>query len=100
MFMEGLPFLIFWYTLMAISFFSEISIAADTITPTQSITVSDGQTLVSSAQTFELGFFSPGNSKNNYIGIWYKNSPSVVLWVASRENPITDSSGVLNIFCK
>ncbi|KAF8377414.1 hypothetical protein HHK36_030791 [Tetracentron sinense] len=66
----------------------EISIAADTITPTQSITVSDGQTLVSSAQTFELGFFSPGNSKNNYIGIWYKNSPSVVLWVANRETQL------------
>ncbi|KAF8409422.1 hypothetical protein HHK36_005498 [Tetracentron sinense] len=95
--MEDLPFLFFWYTLISISFFTEISIAADTITPTQFITISDGQTLVSSAQTFELGFFSPGNSKNSYIGIWYKNSPSAVLWVANRENPITDSSGVLTI---
>ncbi|KAF8403379.1 hypothetical protein HHK36_011481 [Tetracentron sinense] len=95
MLMEVLPFLIFCYTSISISLFSEISIAADTITATQSI--SDGQTLVSSGQTFELGFFSPGNSKNRYIGIWYKNPPPAVLWVANRENPITDSSGVLTI---
>ncbi|KAF8408748.1 hypothetical protein HHK36_004816 [Tetracentron sinense] len=95
MLMEVLPFLIFCYTSISISFFSEISNAADTITPTQSIR--DGQTLVSSGQTFELGFFSPGNSKNRYVGIWYKNSPPAVLWVANRETPITDSSGVLTI---
>ncbi|KAF8409419.1 hypothetical protein HHK36_005495 [Tetracentron sinense] len=95
--MEDLPFLIFWVTSTSISFLSEISIAADTITPTQSISDGLGQTLVSSGQTFELGFFSPGNSKNRYIGIWYKNSPSAVLWVANRENPTTDSSGVLTI---
>ncbi|KAF8389591.1 hypothetical protein HHK36_024108 [Tetracentron sinense] len=73
----------------------EISIAVDTITLTQPI--SEGQTLVSSGQIFELGFFTPGNSTNRYIGIWYKNSPPAVLWVANRENPITDSTGVLAV---
>ncbi|KAF8396343.1 hypothetical protein HHK36_017960 [Tetracentron sinense] len=68
---------------------------ADTITLTQSI--GEGQTLVSTGQSFELGFFTPGKSKNRYIGIWYKNSPTAVLWVANRKNPITDSSGVLTI---
>ena len=48
-------------------------------------------TLFFSGKTFELGFFSPGNSKNGYIGIWYKNSPNVVVWVANRNNPLMDS---------
>ncbi|XWS51980.1 hypothetical protein CRYUN_Cryun11dG0028300 [Craigia yunnanensis] len=50
--------------------------------------MSDGETLVSSGQSFELGFFSPGNSKNRYLGIWYKQNPETVSWVANRNNPI------------
>ncbi|XP_015873136.3 G-type lectin S-receptor-like serine/threonine-protein kinase At4g27290 [Ziziphus jujuba] len=65
--------------------------ASDTLTPTQSLT--EGKTLVSSGKTFELGFFSPGKSNNRYIGIWYKRSPEVVVWVANRNNPLTDSYG-------
>ncbi|KAF2285913.1 hypothetical protein GH714_008915 [Hevea brasiliensis] len=71
------------------------SFACDTITPTQSI--SDGQTIVSSFQSFELGFFSPGKSQNRYLGIWFKSSPESVVWVANRNNPIIDSTGVLSI---
>ncbi|KAJ9182794.1 hypothetical protein P3X46_006747 [Hevea brasiliensis] len=71
------------------------SFACDTITPTQSI--SDGQTIVSSFQSFELGFFSPGKSQNRYLGIWFKRSPESVVWVANRNNPIIDSTGVLSI---
>ncbi|KAK8712340.1 hypothetical protein V6N13_147580 [Hibiscus sabdariffa] len=59
--------------------------------------VSDGQTLVSALQTFELGFFSPGKSRNRYLGIWYKNSPEAVVWVANRNNPIADRNGVLTV---
>ncbi|RVW12941.1 G-type lectin S-receptor-like serine/threonine-protein kinase [Vitis vinifera] len=48
--------------------------------------------------SFELGFFSPGNSKNRYLGIWYKKaSKKPVVWVANRESPLTDSSGVLKV---
>ncbi|XVF77715.1 hypothetical protein PTKIN_Ptkin14bG0069300 [Pterospermum kingtungense] len=44
------------------------------------------------------GFFSPGNSKNRYLGIWYKNIPiQTVVWVANRINPINDSTGLLKI---
>ncbi|KAI7741110.1 hypothetical protein M8C21_002129 [Ambrosia artemisiifolia] len=43
---------------------------------------------------FELGFFSPGTSKNRYVGIWYKKiSTGTVVRVANRETPITDKLG-------
>ncbi|ESR65346.1 hypothetical protein CICLE_v10007528mg [Citrus x clementina] len=75
-------------------FLSESSFASDTITSSQSL--SDGRTLVSKDRSFELGFFSPGSSKNRYVGIWYKNMPvKTVVWVANRINPINDSSGLL-----
>ncbi|GAV90577.1 LOW QUALITY PROTEIN: S_locus_glycop domain-containing protein/B_lectin domain-containing protein/Pkinase_Tyr domain-containing protein/PAN_2 domain-containing protein/DUF3403 domain-containing protein [Cephalotus follicularis] len=68
----------------------------DTITAGESI--QDGQTIVSDGEIFELGFFSPGNSKNRYLGIWYKKiSYGTVVWVANRESPITDSSGALHV---
>ncbi|XP_058073013.1 receptor-like serine/threonine-protein kinase SD1-8 isoform X3 [Magnolia sinica] len=68
----------------------------DTITPTH--TINDGETLVSSGEKFVLGFFSPGNSRNRYVGIWHNNVPDqTVVWVANRENPLTNSSGVLTI---
>ncbi|XP_021287358.1 G-type lectin S-receptor-like serine/threonine-protein kinase At4g27290 [Herrania umbratica] len=59
--------------------------------------MSDGETLVSSGGSFELGFFSPGNSKNRYLGIWYKQTPETVTWVANRNNPITGSHGFLTV---
>ncbi|KAF2285914.1 hypothetical protein GH714_008922 [Hevea brasiliensis] len=95
-----MEFLSFFSTLFCFFFISSISLrllsfAADIITPIQPIR--DGETLVSSSQFFELGFFSPGNSKNRYLGIWYKDKPRTVVWVANRNNPITDHSGVLSI---
>ncbi|XP_010060473.2 G-type lectin S-receptor-like serine/threonine-protein kinase At4g27290 isoform X4 [Eucalyptus grandis] len=69
------------------------SIAFDSLSSGQSI--KDGERLVSSGQSFELGFFSPGNSKYRYLGIWYKLSPEKIVWVANRNNPLTDSNGVL-----
>ncbi|CAA0813894.1 G-type lectin S-receptor-like serine/threonine-protein kinase [Striga hermonthica] len=60
----------------------------------------NGETLISSGDTFELGFFSPGNSTNRYIGIWYRNIPlQTVVWVANRANPIPQtSSATLTLF--
>ncbi|PIA38453.1 hypothetical protein AQUCO_02800279v1, partial [Aquilegia coerulea] len=75
------------------------TIAAYTLTSSQSIL--DGQTLISQGEEFELGFFSPTNTtKNRYLGIWYNlNIVSVrtVVWVANRESPLNDTSGVLKI---
>nr|DAD23148.1 TPA_asm: hypothetical protein HUJ06_024611 [Nelumbo nucifera] len=83
--------------LLMISFFSHNSFATGTLTPAQSISDGERQTLVSSDESFELGFFSPGNSKNRYLGIWYRNIPETIVWVANRNNPILDATGVLKI---
>uniref|UniRef100_A0A251T3G0 Receptor-like serine/threonine-protein kinase n=1 Tax=Helianthus annuus TaxID=4232 RepID=A0A251T3G0_HELAN len=71
--------------------------AVDTISANQEIR--DGNaTLVSKGEMFELGFFSPGKSKNRYLGIWYKKiSYGTVVWVANRETPIADTSGLLKL---
>ncbi|KAL5579242.1 hypothetical protein UlMin_011684 [Ulmus minor] len=85
-------FMIFCFT---ISF--PKSLAADTINPNQ-ILQDNGTTLISNGQTFELGFFSPSNSNNRYVGIWFKNIPGkVTVWVANRDNPLTNPSGILKI---
>lgn len=87
---------------VCILFLSLISVSStlDMITPTQPIR--DGKnengTLVSTNGTFEAGFFSQENSNNRYLGIWYKNiSPRAVVWVANREAPLKDHSGVLEV---
>ncbi|KAI7729754.1 hypothetical protein M8C21_003060 [Ambrosia artemisiifolia] len=68
----------------------------DTITLTQPL--KDGDVLVSNGETFALGFFSPPNSTNRYVGIWYnKISEQTIVWVANRDLPITNSSGILSI---
>ncbi|KAJ9182776.1 hypothetical protein P3X46_006732 [Hevea brasiliensis] len=78
--------------------FSQFSDATDTLTSSQSIADSTGGTLVSQDGSFELGFFSPGSSRNRYLGIWYKNiSIRTVVWVANRSSPINDTSGLLMI---
>ncbi|TXG67293.1 hypothetical protein EZV62_008568 [Acer yangbiense] len=84
-------------SLKLLFFFYEFAYAIDSISSSQSIR-DDGKTLVSEDGRFELGFFSPGSSKNRYVGIWYRNIPvKTVVWVANRINPINDSSGVLMI---
>ncbi|XP_058094644.1 G-type lectin S-receptor-like serine/threonine-protein kinase At4g27290 [Magnolia sinica] len=84
-------------SLLILSLLFPISTSIDTITPSQSI--KDGETLISAAGNYELGFFSPGNSTSWYIGIWYKKAPpeKKYIWVANRDDPLTNSSGVLSI---
>ncbi|KAF3956696.1 hypothetical protein CMV_018207 [Castanea mollissima] len=90
---------IFAFVLLSSSllpFFFVPSDAADSITKSKSL--SDGITLVSKHESYALGFFSPGNSSNRYLGIWYNNIPvRTVVWVANRLNPINDSSGMLMV---
>ncbi|GKC81634.1 G-type lectin S-receptor-like serine/threonine-protein kinase, partial [Tanacetum coccineum] len=70
--------------------------AVDTISANQEI--KDGETIISEGKMFEMGFFSPGNSTNRYLGIWYKKiSSGTVVWVANRETPITDKSGMFQV---
>ncbi|XP_028079843.1 G-type lectin S-receptor-like serine/threonine-protein kinase At1g11303 [Camellia sinensis] len=55
--------------------------------------INTNQTLTSAGGNFALGFFSPGNSTNRYIGIWYKTiSKQTVIWVANRENLLAQNS--------
>ncbi|XP_073268327.1 G-type lectin S-receptor-like serine/threonine-protein kinase At1g11300 [Populus alba] len=71
--------------------------AGDNITTSQPI--KDPEAIVSAGNKFKLGFFSPVNSTYRYVGIWYSNISvaTPVLWVANRNNPINDSSGMLTI---
>uniref|UniRef100_A0A0D9WA03 non-specific serine/threonine protein kinase n=1 Tax=Leersia perrieri TaxID=77586 RepID=A0A0D9WA03_9ORYZ len=69
---------------------------ADTLDKARNIT--DGNRLVSSGGSFTLGFFSPaGVPSKRYLGIWFSVSEDVVCWVANRDHPLTDTSGVLVI---
>ncbi|CAN1319161.1 Putative G-type lectin S-receptor-like serine/threonine-protein kinase At1g61610 [Linum perenne] len=57
----------------------------------------DGQTLISADDRFELGFFSPGTSTSRYLAIWYHDAQEndSVIWVANRDRPIPDRTGLL-----
>nr|XP_011461983.1 PREDICTED: G-type lectin S-receptor-like serine/threonine-protein kinase At1g61490 [Fragaria vesca subsp. vesca] len=62
--------------------------------------LAQGQNLVSPSHVFELGFFSPNNSANKYVGLWHKSIfPRKIVWVANRENPlaVTDTLATLRI---
>ncbi|XP_028800244.1 G-type lectin S-receptor-like serine/threonine-protein kinase At4g27290 [Neltuma alba] len=77
-------------------FCTRFSYATDTLAQFQSLPY--GRTLVSRDGSFELGFFSPGSSRNHYLGIWYKKIPvRTVVWVANRDKPIKDNSSMLSI---
>ncbi|CAA2992535.1 G-type lectin S-receptor-like serine threonine-kinase At4g27290 [Olea europaea subsp. europaea] len=90
---KDMSFIIVLLFLLSIS---KISTAIDTINTTQIFR--DGDTLVSYGGVFELGFFSPGNSRNGYVGIWYKKIPgNTVVWVANKETPLTSVSGILKV---
>ncbi|XP_076896262.1 G-type lectin S-receptor-like serine/threonine-protein kinase At4g27290 [Bidens hawaiensis] len=75
---------------------SECGGALDTVYANQ--VFKDGETIVSSGSTFELGFFSTRMSKNRYLGIWYKKiSLCTVVWLANRDTPITHNSGMFKL---
>ena len=60
--------------------------------------LSIGQTLSSPGGFYELGFFSPNNTGNQYVGIWFKKIvPRVIVWVANRDKPVTSSAANLTI---
>ncbi|KAL9383216.1 hypothetical protein Peur_023539 [Populus x canadensis] len=94
--MDSFPSLLFCFSLLLII---APSTAVDSINTTQPF--KDGDFLVSAGGSFKLGFFSFGASSNRYLCIWYNQiSTTTVAWVANRETPINDSSGVLRINSK
>ncbi|KAJ3683546.1 hypothetical protein LUZ60_013773 [Juncus effusus] len=64
--------------------------ATDTISA--NLSLSGDQKLTSQKEKYILGFFRPDISSSNwFIGIWHgKISAPKVVWVANRENPVTD----------
>ncbi|XVE67274.1 hypothetical protein DITRI_Ditri08aG0147400 [Diplodiscus trichospermus] len=83
--------------ILLLLFLSHLSIAADTITLDHSIK-DNGDVIVSSGKIFALGFFSTRSSSFRYVGIWYfQISEKTIVWVANRENPINNTSGILSI---
>ncbi|KAL3718376.1 hypothetical protein ACJRO7_003502 [Eucalyptus globulus] len=89
------PIFSFFCTSIIVLSLLPLSNTADTLSSVQSIR--EGETLVSPGRKFELGFFSAGSSKNSYLGIWFVVSPETAVWVANRNNPLTDSNGTLKI---
>ncbi|KAI8525267.1 hypothetical protein RHMOL_Rhmol13G0217500 [Rhododendron molle] len=82
----------------SLSLSTEFTAALDTLSPNQTLADAAGETLVSADESFEVGFFSPPNSGNRYVGIWFKQvSLQTPIWVANKDNPVTDASGVLTI---
>ncbi|KAM3371365.1 hypothetical protein ACQJBY_018653 [Aegilops geniculata] len=68
----------------------------DQLTHTNPLT--HGDMLVSKSGDFALGFFSPASSnKSFYLGIWYHGPPGprTFVWVANRDNPITNPSSAM-----
>ncbi|KAM3305100.1 hypothetical protein P3S67_011966 [Capsicum chacoense] len=88
-----------FFLLFLLSFYSTIheisTTSTDVITTNQYII--DGETVVSSLGTFEMGFFSPKGSSKRYIGIWYKQilPMQIVVWDTNREKPLTNTSSFI-----
>ncbi|KAM0927746.1 hypothetical protein ACQ4PT_002681 [Festuca glaucescens] len=57
--------------------------------------LTDGKTLVPAGGSYTLGFFSPGVSTKRYLGIWFSVSNDTVYWVANRDQPLGDRTGML-----
>ncbi|CAN1775118.1 G-type lectin S-receptor-like serine/threonine-protein kinase At4g27290 [Linum perenne] len=86
-----------WVTVVCFSFFCLTQNSASSyalLSPGHILSDANNQTLDSADGTFHLGFFSPGSSKNRYLGIWYQKDPAVV-WVANRNSSLADTSGAL-----
>ncbi|CDY34651.1 BnaC08g42100D [Brassica napus] len=76
----------------------KLSFGQDSIT--FSTPIKDSDTLLSKSGIFRFGFFTPVNSTGHlrYVGIWYAKVPvQTVVWVANKDAPIHDTSGVVSI---
>lgn len=49
------------------------------------------------AVSFSWGFSALVILTNRYVGIWYNDTHSTVIWVANRNKPLNDSSGIVTI---
>ncbi|CDY34653.1 BnaC08g42120D [Brassica napus] len=87
------------FVLATVSCFSlKLCFGEDRIT--FSTPIKDSETLLSKSGVFRFGFFSPVNSTGHlrYVGIWYDKVPvQTVVWIANKDTPINNTSGVISI---
>ncbi|MCD9642917.1 hypothetical protein HAX54_029966 [Datura stramonium] len=86
---------IFLWCAILVLFFHIANASSDSISINQFL--QDSETLVANNKRFKLGFFSPENSTNRYVGIMFTVQSPSVIWVANRDKPLQDSSGTLTI---
>ncbi|KAL8063892.1 hypothetical protein ABFX02_01G055800 [Erythranthe guttata] len=48
--------------------------------------------LVSAKKIFTLGFYTPVNTNNSYLAIWYTDGLYSPVWIGNRENPFPKNS--------
>ncbi|KAK1399692.1 Receptor-like serine/threonine-protein kinase [Heracleum sosnowskyi] len=77
------------------SFFIVSSAAGDILSANQ--TIKSGETIVSAGSVFELGFFSLGSSKNQYLSIRYKHASAITVRVFNPDAPLADGSGMFRL---
>jgi hypothetical protein len=92
-----LLFLIVFSSLLISRRTSVVAQASDVLN--KGVNITDGKTLVSAGGSFTLGFFAPGASTRRYLGVWFSvtNASDAVCWVANRDRPLGDASGVLMV---
>jgi hypothetical protein len=95
--LPNLPLLIFPILLLSHRASGASGIASNTLSNGANITDHGNTTLVSPGGSFTLGFFSPpGVPTKRYLGIWFTVSGAdSVYWVANRDTPLNNISGVL-----
>src|SRR4051812_40338569 len=76
------------------TFFSCYTSITDSLTSSEFL--KDNETITSDSTNFILGFFSPLNSTNRYLGIWYINQTNTI-WIGNRDQPVKDSNGIVTI---
>ncbi|PIN01423.1 Serine/threonine protein kinase [Handroanthus impetiginosus] len=94
------PQIIQLFILQFIFFLTSVSLLGfcletDTILP--GLLVQDPDTIQSHRNVFKLGFFTPENTTNRYLGVFYTVSERTVIWVANRDNPLRDASSTVTI---
>eukprot|EP00258_Populus_trichocarpa_P032574 XP_024448593.1 G-type lectin S-receptor-like serine/threonine-protein kinase CES101 [Populus trichocarpa] len=85
------------YRFLLFCFCASHVLEADTLY--QGDSLNSSSTLVSKNRLFTLGFKRVGSAESDatYLGIWYNDDTSHPFWLANRDKPIADNSGVLAI---
>ncbi|XP_034899854.1 G-type lectin S-receptor-like serine/threonine-protein kinase CES101 isoform X2 [Populus alba] len=86
------------YRFLLFCFCASHVLAADTLYQGGD-SLNSSNTLVSKNGFFTLGFTRLGSAESiaSYLGIWYNNDTIHPFWLANRDKPIEDTSGVLAI---